>query len=85
MEWVFDWRVDDRPWTRGEACYVGKWRVGKVDWTSRIKGELEHEGAFMFLPGLKSCLGHYATKDEAKLRVERAAAGWLNGLSAPIA
>jgi hypothetical protein len=83
--WSFYWRDDIGQWASGKVCYVGKWKVGKVAYTSRSKGDTEHDGAFMYLPGLKECLGYFANQEEAKRRVEQAAAYWLKELSAPSA
>lgn len=79
----FRWVDDTGPWANGKNCYLGKWRIGKVAWTSRSKGDTEHEGAFMYLPGLKDCLGYFASQEEAKARVERAARYWVANLNTP--
>ena len=78
---VFCWKPDTGPWACGHVCYAGKWPVGKVAWTSRSKGDTKHQGAFMKLPGLKECLGYFATEDEARARVEQAAIYWITKLN----
>jgi hypothetical protein len=80
---AFFWKPDTGPWASGHVCYAGKWPVGKVAWTSRGKGDTEHQGAFMKLPGLKECIGYFATEDEARARVERAARYWIDNLNTP--
>jgi hypothetical protein len=37
----------------------------------------------MKLPGLKECLGYFATEDEARARVEQAASYWITKLNTP--
>jgi len=75
---VFRWEPDVGMWASGNVCYAGKWPVGKVAYASRSKGDTEHQGAYMKLPGLKECLGFFATEDEARKRVEQAARYWFD-------
>lgn len=77
----FCWKPDVGAWASGNVCYAGKWPVGKVAYTSRSKGDTEHQGAFMRLPGLKECLGYFATEEEARARVEQAARYWFKKAS----
>lgn len=76
----FQWESDAGLWASGEVCYLGKWRIGKVDWISRSQGDVEHEGAFIYLPGLKELQGYFSTKEEAKRRVETVALYWMKNL-----
>ncbi len=72
------WKKDTRQFYSGDACYLGKWLVGSVNWVCGNKNDPEPKnyGAFCLLPGIKTELGKYTTAEEAKQKVEIAVTYW---------
>lgn len=63
-----------------DVLFLGKWRVGGVYYSGMVsKGDLNKYKAYCTLPGIKEVIGHYATVEEAKSRLERAVKHWIKG------
>lgn len=73
------WERTAGQYNYGDTCYAGKVPVGSVYQPSVSRGQTPPWRAGIKLPGitLKEGATDFATKDEAKARVERAVRTWF--------
>lgn len=63
---------------KGEDLMMGAWRVGTVFYDFTVsKDDKKVFAAVNFLPGLRSTLGHFESKNDAMNRVSDAVTLWL--------
>jgi hypothetical protein len=75
-----EWRHWKGQYTTREDLHLGSWRVGSVHLDGmRSKDDPLAYAATCLLPGLREDLGHFATAQEAVVRVEGEVAYWLRG------
>ena len=73
------WRKDTKRFATGEIFSLGKWSVGTAFYDGHLsKSDSMKYAATCCLPGIKTNLGHFATADGAKAKVESAVEFWLS-------
>lgn len=75
------WKRDNAKYSSGALLMLGAWDVGGAYYDSgRSRDDPLKYAAACRLPGIKGHLGHYATADEAKAKVEYAVKYWIRKL-----
>lgn len=74
------WEESESRYVVGHTALLGRWKVGSAYLDSmRPKGDPKRWAAACRLPGIKPTLGHFNSEREAKEKVERAIAVWIQG------
>ena len=76
-----EWKNDNGKYSCGEILFLGPWKVGGCHYDStRNRNDPAKYAATCLLPGIKSLLGHFETKEKAAEVAEKAVAHWLGKL-----
>ena len=78
---TMEWKQDNGKYSCGEILFLGPWKVGECHYDStRNRNDPKKYAATCLLPGIKSLLGHFETREKAAEVAEKAVAHWLGKL-----
>jgi hypothetical protein len=81
MSDLVEWKKSTAKYTGGMDAYMGRVRVGWAGWSATgSKIDVSKYAASVLLPGVK-IEGKFMTEDEAKAKVEKVVAFWVNAAS----
>lgn len=73
------WERQTEKYSNGEDGFIGKYRFFSIGWDGMVSGEQEERYLLkVFLPGIKSNLGHFKTPDLAKEKAKYILEFWLH-------
>ena len=76
---VIEWKKPTHQFATGEIAYLGRWNVGGYHWNS-VRRDGDDWVVSCKLPGIKDTLGSFATKVDARARLEIAVTFWFDNL-----
>ena len=78
---AMEWKNDTGKYSCGELLFLGPWKVGGCHYDStRNRDDPAKYAATCLLPGIKSVLGHFETREKAAEVAEKAVTHWLGKL-----